>query len=694
MKPCRQITPPRWPTRLLALALVLGLFPAHAAETGPDGTDSAVVTYPVEFFEAYQPVTARDIVEQLPGFELDDGSDARGFGASAGNVLVNGERPSSKTDSVSALLERIPAGRVVAVELIRGRTGRFDASGRSVLANVIVDNDALAWTWNAAVEQDLDSGGPTPGASVSAIGERGRTDWGAGVEVSTSYFGNTADEVLSSDGEAVERRDEFERFRQQSIRVNANTATRWSRRQLRINAELSYEDSDFRENSRRTPVAPIAPAFNLDRRSDTDRFEIELGGDFEWPLSSHWRARSLGLFRFREARDLDQQLQGPDRGSAVVDRDAESETARSESIARIELDYTGLDEHRVEVDLEAAVNVLDNELRLRAIAPSGGLVPVPVPGADNRVEEQRTELQLRDTWRRDALSVESTLAAEASRIRQSGSDAPERQFVFIKPSITLSHAPADRRIHRIRFAREVAQLDFGDFVSAADFADDDIDRGNPGLEPQRTWLAEWSTEQRYGEVGVAKLTASYRWVDEVQDLLPVDGRFEVPGNIGDGRRWDVELEATVPLDALFESARTRLDFSGRWEDSSVTDPVTGRDRSFSGRRSFRLESRLRQDLVGQRWAWGVETEYEDRRVVYELDEIDIDDRGVDLEAFVETTRFLGVKLQLIVQNLLDRRFERDRRVFDGPRDTSPEAFRELRDRRRGRSVLLSVSGSF
>ena len=67
---------------------------------------------------------------------------------------------------------------------------------------------------------------------------------------------------------------------------------------------------------------------------------------------------------------------------------------------------------------------------------------------------------------------------------------------------------------------------------------------------------------------------------------------------------------------------------------------------------------------------------------------------MDVEAFVETTRYFGVKMQLTVQNLLDRRFLRDRTVFDGPRSTSPVAFREIRDLRRGRSVLLSISGSF
>jgi outer membrane receptor protein involved in Fe transport len=256
------------------------------------------------------------------------------------------------------------------------------------------------------------------------------------------------------------------------------------------------------------------------------------------------------------------------------------------------------------------------------------------------------------------------------------------------------HAPDERRVHRFSVSRRIAQLDFGDFISAANFSDGDIDRGNPNLTPQQTWLAEWSSEARFGDIGTAQFRAFHRWISDVQDRLPVDDRFEVPGNIGDGRRWGVALEGTLPLDAVLRVGRSRLDLAGRWEDSSVTDPVTGRKRPLSGRRKFEIEGEFRQDLIGEGWAWGLESGYEDARVVYELDEIDIDERGVDFAAFVETTRFFGVKMQLIAQNLLDRRFERSRRVFDGARGTDELSFEEIRDRRRGRSLLLSISGSF
>jgi len=688
----------RWTLLVACLTLVHGAPGPAAAKSADTGQNAGVVPYPATFFEAYRPVSARDMVDQVPGFRIDDGGGTRGFGGAAGNVLIDGERPSTKQDSVSQILERIPAARVVRIELIRGNTGRFDSGNQSVLVNVITNAQVRSWTWEATIEQDPDSGGPTPGASVSVVDRNGNTEWGAGLRLSTSFFGNDADEDLIIDGRVVEDRDEFERNREHSIRVNANSVTRLDRVVLRFNGEAGFEDGDFRERSRRTPridgqPAPAA-AFNLDRRGDEDELEYELGTDIEWTPGSAWTAKLIGLRRREHERGVDQELLGPTSAEADLRQEAATETIETESIGRIELDWSGLDRHLLELNLEAALNSLDNELDLFAVQSGTGLVAIEVPGANNRVEELRGDMELRDTWEiGPKLSLESALGAEASEISQSGAGTRDRMFFFFKPSVALTHSPNRRVINRLNLSREIAQLDFSDFVSSTNFGDNDVDRGNPDLEPQQTWLAELSTEKRFGDVGAARLSVFHRWVRDVQDRLPIGDEFEVPGNIGNGRRWGVEFEGTVPLTPL-GLEQSRLDIESGWEDSSATDPVTGDDRRFSGQRRFAFESQFRQDLVGAGWAWGFETEYIDDSRVFELDEIDVDDRGFDLEAFVETTRYLGVKMQLTVQNLLDREFIRDRTVFDGPRGTSDVEFRELRDRRRGRSVLLSISGSF
>jgi len=679
---------------LLTLLLQTPVVLAAAQPGVPEsrGSSEDTVIYPASFFSGYQPVSAGDMVEQVPGFQVSDGDGSRGFAGAGGNVLINGERPSSKQDSVSSILARIPASRVDRIELIRGNTGRFDAGGQAMLVNVIVDTSRRAWTWSATVEQDLDSGGPTPSGRLSMIDRVGNTTWGAGISASSGFFGNTMTERLLVAGSEVEERDEFERSRSRTLQLNANSASTFSEAILRFNTEFVFKKSDFLERSRRTPRSDPGRSFSLNQESDDTEVEIELGGDLEWQPAPQWEAKLIALHNSEIVDDENREILIVAPVPPDLQRQSILDTSQRESIARLELDWTATGAHLVELDLETALNSLDNALVLR-IGTGGELVPVDVPGANNRVEELRGDLELRDTWQLGTFSLESALGAEISRISQSGAGTPNQEFFFLKPALTLVHAPNERTLNRIRFQREIAQLNFGDFISSANFFDDDVDRGNPALEPQQTWTAEVSSERRFGELGVAKLTVFHDWVRDVQDRLPIDGRFEVPGNIGEGRRWGASAEGTIALETI-GIQQARLDLEARWENSVVTDPVTGMTRRFSGQRSYALEGELRQDLVEAGWAWGVETDYVDRAVGFELDELDIDERGVDMEVFVETTRYFGVKMQLTVQNLLDRRFLRDRTVFSGPRGSSPTDFREVRDLRRGRSALLSISGSF
>ena len=65
---------------------------AQDAAAAADG----IIAYPIAFFFQYGPTTATEVVGRIPGFTYKAGDDVRGFGGAAGNVLIDGERPSSK----------------------------------------------------------------------------------------------------------------------------------------------------------------------------------------------------------------------------------------------------------------------------------------------------------------------------------------------------------------------------------------------------------------------------------------------------------------------------------------------------------------------------------------------------------------------------------------------------------------------
>jgi len=294
---------------------------------------------------------------------------------------------------------------------------------------------------------------------------------------------------------------------------------------------------------------------------------------------------------------------------------------------------------------------------------------------------------------------------EQSTISQSGDVNQERTFFFLKPRGVLTWSPDPARLTRLRIEREVSQLDFRDFVSSTVFQDDDLALGNPDLRPETTWIAEVSYERRFGEIGVVNLTAFHHWISDVQDLLPLTPMFEAPGNIGDGRRWGIVLETTAPLDSLGITG-ARFEFKARWQDSTVEDPVTFEQRVLSGETEsrrplpFHGENRyaftlnFRQDFDAARVAWGWDLRTRAERPLFKVNELDIYDEGVELNIFMETTRWFAMKIRLQAENLLDLSQLRDRSVFVGERDLSPVEFRELHDSVDGRRVVLSLAGSF
>src|SRR6476661_10604456 len=110
---------------------------------------SRTTAYDAAFFAQYAPRTAFDIVQRIPGFSLDlgnssaaSGVDVRGFAGTAGNVVINGARPSSKAETLDTTLSRIPAQRVVRVELGPGDLFGSDYAGKSQVLNVVLSQEA------------------------------------------------------------------------------------------------------------------------------------------------------------------------------------------------------------------------------------------------------------------------------------------------------------------------------------------------------------------------------------------------------------------------------------------------------------------------------------------------------------------------------------------------------------------------
>ena len=670
-----------------------------------------VVEYAASFFERYQPNTALEMILQVPGFQLDDGDSDRGFASSAGNILINDRRPSTKQDAPSAILARIPASQVQRIELLRGQVRNVDLQGQSVVANVILrDVDQAAVRWSGSYRYNVDFGSTWEGGI--SVSDRWRdVEYNTGVELRDLSRGDfTPQSVFDGDGNLIEERFDVLNVDGKRGSANLNAAIPFGETSVRLNTKFGGETRDGERISERTPQAPGSLPAEERFLEDYERVDFEVGIDAERTLRADLLGKAIFLYINQDENVTDGQISLDDTAAQLRERVSDTDTQTTETIARVELVWSGAADHTVQINLEGALNILDNTL-LQTEDTGAGPVIIEVPGANSRVEEVRWDLLLKDTWTLGAYQFEYGLGVEVSTITQTGDVELERDFSFLKPELSLMYAPDQGKQTRISLRRTVSQLDFRDFVSSSIFEDDNLALGNPDLKPETTWKLELEHERRFGQDSVVKLTVFHDWVSDVEDLLPLapvlEPTLEAPGNIGDGRRWGAELEGTWPLDRIgLKGARIVVD--ARWQDSSVEDPVTGEDRVFTSRRrfgrlfplDFETESQyafavdFRQDFSAARVAWGWDVRMRGERPIFRVNELDIGDDGTEFNVFIETTRWFDLKVGLIAGNILDAPEKRDRTIYEGLRELSPVESRELRSRFRGFRVDLTVSGNF
>ncbi len=694
-----------------AYLLLLLALPVYAQDVNQDER----VDYAAGFFEQYQPDTALDMVQQIPGFQLDDGDSLRGFGGSAGNILIDGRRPSTKQDVLTAILTRIPARHVERIELIRGNAGAADLQGQTVVANIILHKDEpAAIRWRAGFRRNFNNPQFGPEAGISLSDRWHKIDYNAGFSAELnprSYKG--PERIYNSTGGQVDQRDDNNFRDSSSGEINLNASSLFGATQVRLNTKLAVSNQDGLTTSIRVPLANNGTRHDEFFGDDQGTHALEFGLDAERQLSADITGKAIWLiYSKNNTRDADQRSVDAANGKTTFYREAKTDTGTRENIGRLELDWSGWTGHSVQANLELAYNSVDATQRQfedRGLGP----LPVDVPGANTRVDELRWDALLLDSWTHRTVTLNYGLGIERSTISSESDDNRKRTFNYLKPQAQLVWALDPQHQLHMRIAREIAQLDFNEFISSSVFEDDDLALGNTDLRPERTWVSELGAEKRFGQLGVLSITAFYHAITDVQDLLPLTPEFEVPGNIGDGHRLGLELESTIPLEWTGLTG-ARIDVKVRWQDSSVIDPVTGQNRVLSGKTGFGgptiipfrddsdeydyvYDVAYRQDFNTTRVAWGWDFAERGDRILFKVNELDIiDESDLELNAFVETTRWADIKVRVEGQNILNLAEERNRTIFIDTRNLALTGIerREWRAREKGFRLFLILTGSF
>ncbi len=467
--------------------------PLAAQQPVGEGPDLSPVTqtnrstrYDAAFFAPFAPRNALDIARRVPGFALDQGnSDVRGFAGAAGNVVFNGARPSSKSESLATLLARIPARRVIRVELGPGDLYGSEYSGKSQVLNVILSADSgLDGSVTASARRRY-TGLIVPNLSASALLKSGDSSFSlsAGTQCEDSFEEGTDTLTDLASGERIEFRRKFNHVRPRSPYVSANFAHEPAAdKAIHLNARFQRNSLNLVQTNR---VFPANGPERDDRLFLTARSPgYELGGDISRPLASGV-VKFVALANRRHRDTLDTAL---DRVDGVVGGGFEqgTESQRNESIARLNWTRPNLAGFTFETGAEVSLNTLDYALDLFILGPSGARNRLDLPIDNARVREARGEIYAKaGRSLSKALRVDAGLNLESSRLKVRGDTRADRSLKFLKPSITLDWKPGGGWHSQFTLRRTVAQLDFFDFISSAELSNSRVNGGNANLLPQR-----------------------------------------------------------------------------------------------------------------------------------------------------------------------------------------------------------------
>ncbi len=567
-------------------AALLAISSAHAQ------SQTSILNYDPAFFADARPNTAYDMINRLPGFTFADVGSARGFAGTAGNVLINGQRPTSKNDALQSVLNRINAADVDHIELIRGGAPGIDMQGQTVVANVVLKKGDSTHLVATAEDFVFIDGHMVPYASLLFTRHVGQATYEGSFGLTQGYddsVGHGIHNVFDGAGHLLTQ--------DQTISHGLGTGL-----SAKGPATVPLWGGEFKANLTLQNI-PYIDRLSYSRPGFFEEFK-DRNRDNIAELGLHWK----GKVGATELETL--VLQRYDHNNASSDSDDGttlqhfvSKSDMGETIARATLRYQPMPELTLESGAEGAFNFLDGST---AFFVDNVIQPLPAP--DARVEERRGEVFAQGTWKYSPeWLLEAGIRAEYSTISETGSVSLSRSFFYPKPRAVLTWSPDKDTQVRLRYEKVVGQLDFNNFIASANLAATGITAGNENIRPDQRSQYEVSFERHFWGKGALVLTVMHEEIKDVVDFIPVtspSGVFDAPGNIGNGQNNQITLQVTLPLDRIF-IPNGLLTATNTFNLTSVRDPVTGTNRVISEQRPQSIRVSFTQDVDSLKSTWGI-----------------------------------------------------------------------------------------
>jgi hypothetical protein len=668
--------------------------PAADASGGAQKSGASEI-YTPEDFARFAPRTALDMIDQVPGFTVEQSDQGRGLGQANQNVLLNGERLASKSDSVVDQLSRIPANRVVRIEIVDG--AQFGIPGLSgQVANVITKGGGISGRFEYRANFRPKYAKPSYGSGeISVSGTTDTLEWNAALTEGVgrgAAGGGRGTIIYDGLGNITETREKHLWFKGEFPQISGRI--KWNAPGgtiVNLSATYGRNYTKFADNEYRHPIGGVSYHRNFLNRDNG--YDYDLSGDVEFGLGPG-RLKLIGIERF-------EQSDGPATSYLIYDDGRPDEgswfytdSKSGERIARAEYRWDMLGGNW-ELDGEAAFNRLNRIATVGSLMPNGEFDIQPLPAGGGNVTEDRYESILtHNRTLADGLTLQIGVGGEYSKLSQTGPNGLTREFWRPKGSLTLAWTAENGLDMSLKLSRTVGQLSFGTFLATVDLQNNNQNAGNVRLVPQQAWEGELQVKKNLGKWGSATVRGYGQLIEDYIDIVPVPGG-ESLGNIdGKAKLLGISLNATINLDPLGWKG-AKITTSTSYEHTSLPDPLTGRSRPFSGQTYLDHDSSVRWDVPKSNWALGAGFQSQLNEDYVRLYETGVNYEGpIYTYAFIENKDVFGLTVSLNVFNLTGGESINKRYVYSGLRDRSPLLFVE--DVRNDISTIyrISVKGSF
>lgn len=684
-------------------------------------TVSPTLSYDLEYFQRFEPISAGDALKRLPGvsFSSDmleyDQVQLRGLPSNYAQVQINGQNMTGAGNDRVFFVDRIPAELIDGIEIIRSPSADQSSEGIGGTVNAKLKRAGQikgGWVRGSGfgVEDDELRGAGSVGYG-NTIGD---TSYLMSVDVQqrrNPKFKNTT--VLDAGGDLSEFSTQEDTRDGTDYALNGEVAQKVGDGLLRLYGFYVLTDRDENE------LTSIFDG-NLDPDGIEKQHEkilqqnASIVSEYTLPVGNDEAKVLFGYNRFVD--NIDTKEQEEDGGSFIP--------KENELIDTKDQDWFGTLAYTANLNTLLSVKVgVDGRIKTRDFGQTvfefdDGL-PDGTTVSTFDIEERRVDPYVKATWTLiPGLTVETGVRYEYTQRELSGPeyDKTDDDFGEVNPSAHIRYALTDTTTLRFSVARTVLRPSF-DMLTPVTLDKEPSNRyatrGNPNLEQETAWGIDVGFDQKFGDRGIFGFNFFNRDIKNKIELLDtgveldgedcedpsgdIDCRLLTYQNVGNGRAYGIEVDLDTPLTVL-GLPETSIFANYTWVHTEVADEplFPGKKRPFRDQPDYIYNVGIIQNIPSWNSTFGVTYQKRGESVTYAFDEIERLTYEGNLEAFWETRLSKSTVLRFTGANLLDAEKLENKAQFDPDRlvPDPGESKTEIEREKSGRLFLMTVRHAF